>query len=102
MILAFMLSMPSNSAWNGKWTGDGKIYAIVHNFGRGKKAAEAAAKIRDKGYYTYNFGDGWTAGITVKEVDAKEARRIRAKSGGFWGYDWMVESIRMYGEIKTT
>ena len=48
MILSFELSMPNNNAWNGKWTGEGTLYAIVKNFGRGKKANVKAQQLLDK------------------------------------------------------
>jgi hypothetical protein len=101
MILSFTLSMPNNNAWNGKWTGKDRFYARAVNFGRSKKKEGAAQAIIDKGYYYYNFGDGWGAGVTVKKVDSKEARHIRNKSAGFCGYDWMIDSIRDHGDIRT-
>jgi len=100
MILSFTLSMPNVGSWNGKWTGVNNLYARVFNFGRGKKANEKAQGILDKGYYHYNFGDGWSAGVTVKQVDAKEAGKIRRGSQGFCGYDWMITSIRNNGKIE--
>ncbi len=102
MILSFTLTMPNVGSWNGKWTGEGNLYAKVINFGRGKAATEAAYKILSEygGYYYYSFGDGWGAGIRVREVDADEARSIRRKSKGFCGYEWMIESIRSVGRIE--
>lgn len=97
MILAFYLSMPNCASWNGKWSGDGRKFVIVKTF-RGKKATEKAEKIRDTGYYHYSWPDGWGAGITVKEIDSRQAVRLRRESEGFCGYDWMVESIIKYGE----
>jgi len=91
--------MPNNNSWNGKWTGEDNLYAKTINFGRSKKSNFIAETILNKGYYYYNFGDGWGAGITVEEVDAKEAKQIRNKSAGFCGYDWMVDSIRSHGDI---
>ncbi len=102
MILSFELSMPNVNSWNGKWSGEGTLYAIVKNFGRSKKADDKAQNILDKGYYHYNFGDGWSAGISVRQVDTKEAAKLRRKSSGFCGYDWMVKSIEENGTIKTT
>ena len=102
MILAFTLSMPNIGSWNGKWTGINNLYARVINFGRGKEAEERAKQILGKGYYHYNFGDGWSAGITVKQVDAKEANKIRRASQGFYGYDWMIRSIREKGIIEVS
>ena len=102
MILSFTLSMPNNNSWNGKWSGENNFYAKVINFGRTKKATKEAEEILENGYYYYNFGDGWGAGVTVKEVNAKEAAQIRRKSQGFCGYDWMIDSIREFGEILNT
>jgi len=101
MLLSFTLSMPNNNSWNGKWSGQGILYARVINVGRSKKAMKDAEEILRAGYYHYNFGDGWAAGVTVKEVDKKEAAMIRRKSHGFCGYDWMIDSIRNYGVIQT-
>lgn len=98
-MICFELSMPSNNSWNGKWSGAGNCYAIIKNFGNSKKTAEREAKIIDDGDYYYNFGDGWTACVSARKVDAKEATKIRKKSRGFLGYNWMVDSILKHGEI---
>lgn len=97
MILAFHLSMPNCSSWNGKWSGEGKKYVIVKTF-KGKKSIENAEKIRDAGYFHYSWSDGWGAGITVKEVDSAQASKLRKESQGFSGYDWMVRTICDYGK----
>lgn len=91
--------MPNVKSWNGRWSGDGKLFARVKSFG-GKKATETAVNILKKGYFRYDFGDGWSAGVGVKKIDKTEAARIRRKSVGFSGYDWMIESIILRGEIK--
>ncbi len=101
MILCFTLSMPNVSSWNGKWSGEGRLYAKIINFGRTQKAIAKTKEILDIGYFHYSFGDGWSAGISVKEVNAKEAATIRRKSRGFYGYDWMVQSIKDNLLIKT-
>ncbi len=101
MILCFTLSMPNVSSWNGKWSGEDRLYTKIINFGRTKTAIAKASKILDIGYFRYGFGDGWSAGISVKEVNAKEAATIRRKSRGFYGYDWMVQSIKSNLLIKT-
>lgn len=90
--------MPNNNAWNGKWSGEGNFYAKTQTF-MNKKGKENAAKILAGRYYYYNFGDGWAAGITVKEVTSAEATQIRKKSKGFCGYDWMIDSIIKRGQI---
>lgn len=101
MILSFTLSMPNVGSWNGKWSGASRLYAKVINFGRTKKAIAKANEILDIKYFHYNFGDGWSAGIKVTEVDAKEAAKIRRKSRGFYGYDWMITSIKDNLSIET-
>ena len=97
MLIQFTLSMPSNNAWNGKWSGEGNLYAIV----RSTRAVHSVAlPILEKGYWSYTFGDGWTAGVSAKQIDSAEARRVRKKSRGFAGYDWMVNSIFDHNEIR--
>lgn len=96
MLLSFELSMPNASSWDGKWTGEGKPYVRVRSI-RGKRIAEP---ILEKGYFHYSFDDGWAAGVTVKKVTASEAGKLRKKSIGFCGYDWMIDSIVEHGEIR--
>jgi len=91
--------MPSVGSWNGRWSGEGDLYARVINFGRSKAASEKAKAILDKGFFRYGFGDGWCAAIGVKEVSSREATSIRRTSKGFCGYDWMIDSIRFDGKI---
>lgn len=97
MMLAFTLSMPNRASWNGRWSGEDDVYAIIKTF-RGNKQLAVAEKILDTGYYHYSFGDGWAAGISVKEVDSAEASKLRRRSKGFCGYDWMVDTIIRFGE----
>ena len=101
MILCFTLSMPNRNSWNGRWNGDDYLYAKIVNFGKTKKGeARAEDILKEKSYY-YNFGDGWAANISVKEVTGKESAQIRRKTKGFYGYDWMVESILIDRRIIT-
>ena len=93
MLISFELSMPSNNSWNGKWSGEGRCYVIIKSF----RKMPSTFKL---GYYTYNFGDGWRAGVTVREVTSTAARKLRKQSVGFAGYDWMVNEIITYGQIK--
>lgn len=95
MLIAFTLSMSSVGSWNGKWTAADRLYVRVISIGNKKRVNEILAK----GSFHYNFGDGWVAGISVKKVDAKEARRLRTASKGFCGYEWMIDSIRADLEI---
>lgn len=93
--VAFRLSMPGNNSWNGKWSGDGKLYAVVRDM-RSVKAEELASARS----YGYNFGDGWFASVNVAIVSAEEAKRIKKQTLGFCGYEWMVNSIELHGVIK--
>ena len=94
MLVLFRLSMPNNNAWNGKWTGENNLYAIVKNLNK-----ETINRIMGTGYYTYNFGDGWAAGILTSEISPQNARKVRRNSKGFCGYDWMVQSIIEHNNI---
>lgn len=96
--LLFTLSMPGNNSWNGKWSGNEQFFGIIRSFR--EKNRENFEKILKNGYYTYAFGDGWVAGISIKELSAKELRTTRKKIKGFCGYDWMVDSIINNGTIK--
>ena len=100
MKLAFTLTMPNNNSWNGKWTGADRLYVKVIDFGTAKKPLAKYAPIIGKAFY-YNFGDGWGASVSVREVDSKEARELKKKAAGFCGYDWMVDEIRYHGRILT-
>lgn len=96
--VAFFLSMPSCPSWNGKWSGEGRKYVIVKRFTTAK-GGQLAAEMIAHGSYWYSWSDGWGAQVSVKEVDGREAARLRKESNGFAGYDWMVESIMSYGKI---
>jgi len=97
MFIMFELSMPNIGSWNGKWSSEGNLHAIVRKFN--KKQDSVVQTMLKEGYYHYNFGDGWGAGITIKEIDAYKSRRIKRISKGFCGYEWMVDSIIRYGII---
>lgn len=100
MMIAFVLSMPSCNSWNGKWSGEDQLYALVRNSGRSKAAQNLAKRIVKTGSFYYNFGDGWTACVSAKMVTSAEARGIRKRTHGFCGYDWMVDSILRHETIQ--
>lgn len=99
--VCFTLSMPSNNAWNGKWSGANRRYEIVRSYG-GKAGHEKAAKILEPRSYRYSFGDGWVACVSVREVTPQAAKTIKRTSDGFCGYDWMITSIVQHGKITTS
>lgn len=100
MNLAFTLSMPNNNSWNGKWSGADRPYVIVRKLCAAKKTREKYAPLIGKAFY-YNFGDGWGASVSVREVVGKEVTALRKKSAGFCGYDWMIPEILQHGRILT-
>lgn len=101
--IAFRLTMPVVTSWNGKWSGEGKCHAIV------VKITEEAYKRRRKeldtlkgGQFTYEFSDGWEAFIDTSFVSEDEAKKLVKQSVGFAGYDWMVASILDHGKIVSS
>ncbi len=84
----FQLSMPSNNSWNGKWSGSENNYTIAKTV-----TNKTAERLND--YYSYAFGDGWVAGITVRKAKPREKA-----SGKFCGYNWMIDDIIYYNEIR--
>lgn len=92
MLLQFTLSMPNKGSWNGRWTGEDRLYAKVISF-RSKEKLQTAKEILGIGNFYYNFGDGWSAKINVQPITTKEAVKVRRNTKGFCGYDWMIDSI---------
>lgn len=88
----FKYTSPNVGSWNGKWSGEGRRYEKVVKMDRVKATAL-------KSYYRYDFGDGWSAGIVVSQIDGKAAAESRRKTVGFCGYDWMISDILTKGEI---
>jgi hypothetical protein len=87
--------MPGNNSWNGKWSGQENKYCIARQL-----IGNDAVKIQDGQYYSYSFGDGWRAGISVAVVDGSKKRdKAIEGSKGFCGYEWMVNSIMRHGSI---
>lgn len=92
-MIVFTLSMPNRNTWNGKWTGDGRVFA------RTRYDREVPKEVVGKSFL-YSWPDGWTAFVTVEKMNYREANKLMKKSEGFCGYDWMIESIIRYGEIR--
>lgn len=88
--LIFTLSMPNAGSWNGKWSGEGEEYTVKR-----KVKIEIAKDLINK-RFSYNFGDGWVAGIKVTLANYKE--KVTNK---FCGYKWMVDSIIKNKKIIT-
>ena len=96
--------MPNVGSWNGKWTGAAKKYYVIKKLSdRYMKSKDHFKDLLEKGKdsWHYSFGDGWGAGILVEIIDGVESRKRKKASAGFCGYEWMIDSICMYGEIST-
>ncbi len=89
MRLIAELSMPNRGSWNGQWSGSNNRYTIIFATSANKKNREYI------GSYYYNFGDGWTARVNIREAESKEK-----VTNQFCGYEWMVTSIKIHKEIK--
>lgn len=105
MLISFELTMPNVGSWNGKWTGSTKKYYLIKKiskpvFDKMPHFQELKSKNYDSWYY--NFGDGWGANIRAEIIDGLEATKRRKLSNGFAGYEWMVSSILLNGEIKSS
>lgn len=99
--LVFTLSMQGRSSWNGRWSGEETLYAIVKPIRNTQKHRAACEEIARPGSYSHNFGDGWRASISVDIIDdPAKVRRIKKQSRGFCGYDWMVKNILSHGSAS--
>lgn len=92
-MIAFILTMPNRGSWNGRWSGENNLYAIV------KSERNVPKDVVGKSFW-YSWDDGWSACVTVDKVDYKEGNKLKKKSMGFRGYDWMVDSIINKGVIE--
>ena len=103
MILEFRLSMPNPPTWDGRWSQEDEYFAMIKTFRNNSPQCLAVAKrILKTGTYIYRWDDGWTAEISVREVTRDQARKLRIKTRGFAGYEWMVTSIINHNEIILT
>lgn len=99
MIVVFELNMPRCGSWNGQWSGQDQLFVRVKS-ARSNELKEKLDKIVQTGSFRYTWDDGWCARVDVRQIDATEAAKIRRKSKGFCGYDWIIDSILKHGEIK--
>lgn len=100
MLVCFKLSMPNKGSWNGKWSGEENLYAIIRQVPKKHKTMPMIEELLKNNHYSYSFGDGWVARIEITQVEAKEANKIRQKSQGFCGYEWMIDSLIKNGKIQ--
>jgi len=94
----FILTMPNNNSWNGKWTGEGKLFCIVNRY---KEKDHTLENVDKENSHYYNFGDGWGALVEIKKINNDEAKIYKKQCKGFRSYDWMIDEIEKYGRILT-
>lgn len=99
MIICFTLSMPGRNSWNGKWSGDARGNFLFKTVSNTIKNKNKVNKLIANGPYSYNFGDGWCASISLEVITEAERRKRQKINSGFSGYNWMVTSIWFDGEI---
>ena len=94
--VAFELSMPNPPSWNRRWSGEDRLWVLCRRL-----KDDLASRIAAAAPYRYRWSDGWVASISARLVDFKEAAKLKRKSSGFQGYEWMVSSIIEHGKIIT-
>lgn len=99
-LIEFNLTMPNRGSWNNKWSGDGQLFSIVKEFTDKQFKDYNIKALLDRRNFTYNWDDGWSANVCVKLITKEESKYIKKHSQGFYGYNWMIDSILKYGEIK--
>ena len=96
--------MPICNSQDGKWSGRDRNLVICRKLGRKVSDLERAKSLatNDMAHtnYLYCFDDGWMASIRVDLVSLKESKRCMDTSDGFYGYEWMIDSILKYGNIR--
>jgi hypothetical protein len=97
MILGFTLTMPNIGSWNGKWSGEGNLYFRSKTLN--KKDTIKLIQGKEERNFHYNWNDGWGANVNVRIITISEKNELEKKSKGFYGYDWMIDSIIEFGEI---
>lgn len=103
MKVSFELTMPNVGSWNGKWTGSDKKYYVIRTF-RGKKETNRIFELlncKEQANFYYHWNDGWGANILMEIIGPTEAKQREKKSAGFYGYEWMIDSIIANGKIIT-
>lgn len=97
MTLLFELTMPNRGSWNGRWSGESKRHLLVRRLSDTKANVEKATKLQGSHYYRWD--DGWGANVSVSVIEGRTAAYWRKQSDGFYGYDWMVDSLLTHGKI---
>jgi hypothetical protein len=85
----FELSMSSNNSWNRRWSVEDKKHTVSRKLPPDKEKEIVGRS------FSYAFGDGWTACVSVRYPNPREKA-----TNSFQGYNWMINSIINTGKIK--
>jgi hypothetical protein len=97
MVIWFVLRMRNTPTWNESWSGAGRLYAKRVNVPKTK-----AEELLKEGSFYFSWSDGWSCAVDVVKPSPAEARAMAKNTRGFCGYEWMINSILMYGKILDT
>ena len=98
MILSFQLTMPNVGSWNGKWTGESNGYFKCINVSKSKAVEIVPDECKSNSFH-YSWNDGWGANVEVKRITSSEKRKLEKNTSGFYGYEWMIDSILKNNKI---
>ena len=103
-VLLFEYGHSRVGSWNGKWSGEGSVFAkeVLRTKER-KQHLESLGIDCKKGAkhkFTHDFGDGWVAEINMTVGNKKDFKQIMNASQGFMGYEWIIDSILKHGKVK--
>jgi hypothetical protein len=102
MKVSFELTMPAVATSSGTWTGSRKKFYMIRTLNAKTDKEKVSRLLNGNSFksFTYNFGDGWVAKVDMQIVNSQEAFIRKKISAGFYGYEWMVDSIIRRGEIS--
>lgn len=98
ILLSFQLTMPNVGSWNGTWTGYRTPYFRTRKVK--KEDAEKILNGEEEANFHYSWNDGWGANVRVRQINYSERRKLDRITQGFYGYDWMIDSIIEHQEIQ--
>lgn len=90
---------------NGKWGGQTLVFAKSKRLYKEQEqflqSKGISTNLGDQTTFFHDFGDGWTAKVTMTVGRVRDFKEIMKQSKGFYGYDWMIDNILKYGRILT-
>lgn len=103
-VLLFEYGHSRIGSWDGKWSGEGSVFAKEVLLTKERKqhleSLGIDCKKGVKHKFSHDFGDGWVAEINMTVGNKKDFKEIMKASQGFMGYEWLIDSILKYGKVK--